>query len=159
MADIVYPSALRGAIQNTKQIQKAAGFREADPAGGPSYTEAFTDDQPTFVSFDLIFTDQEAMYFDAWQRLNNIFSQGRFFDMPIDDQYGVTVQEVRFLTAGRPSESATGLVTRYSGCQVLVPNYIQPDAETVFSFYEVYGFNSNEELPALDIMMNQSWPS
>lgn len=159
MADIDYPSALRGAIQSTKQTQKAAGFREAEPAGGPSYTQAFTDNQPTVVSFNLVFKASEAMYFDAWQRQNEIFAQGLFFNMPIVDQYGTTEQEVRFLTSGRPTESATGLITSYTGCQVLIPNYIQPDAETVTSFFETYGLNSDGELEALDILVNQNWPS
>jgi len=157
MADIDYPSALRGAIQNTKTTSRASGFNESSPAAGASYTQAFTTDQPTFISFDLKFSLSDAMYFDSWARLNDIFDSGVMFNMDVGDEYGVTTQEVRFVSAGVPTMAQNGYVTNYQGCQVLCKNYSKPDADFIVSFFEVYG-GDLDQLSQLDIMINQNWP-
>lgn len=159
MATIDWPATLRGAIQNTKTITQAAGFIESDPAAGASYTQFFTDDQPTFISFDLRFSRAEAPYFDAWARNNGVFSQGTFFNFPIYDEYGLTEQEVRFISSGKPSYSENGLIRGYSGCRIIAPNYIRPDAESIQFLYDEYGIaNVATELSYLDLTINQEWP-
>lgn len=156
MADITYPTSLRGAIQSTKQITKSAGFLESSPAAGASYTVAWTEDQPTIFSFDLKFSDTESMRFDAWQRSNKIFDQGLFFNFPIGDVYGITWQEVRFISGGVPTLSDTGRVSSYSGCQVLIPDYVKPDAEFITDFLDT-GITIDEVL-IFDVAINQTWP-
>jgi hypothetical protein len=158
--DINWPENLRTAIRNTKTIQRAAGFRESDPAAGASYTEFFTDDQPTFMQFDLKFTQYEKQYFESWVRVNGIFKYGRTFNFPIKDEYGVSFQEVRFIANGIPSSSENGLVKNVSGCQILIADYFKPDEEVVFSFYENYGVeNAETEIAALDLAINREWPT
>lgn len=156
MADIDYPAGLRTAIKGTKQIQRSAGFLESDPAAGASYTQAYTEDQPTFMSFDLRFDEREAMLFDAWQRRFKIFDQGLFFNFPIWDQYGTSTQEVRFVSAGVPSVSETGATIGYSGCQIIIPNYFKPDADFMYEFL-TSGVDQSE-LGYLDTAINVNWP-
>lgn len=155
MADIDYPENLRGAISSTKQFTKSAGFIESDPSSGASYTYAVTEDLPTFFSFDLRFTMAESMRFDSWTRANKIFDQGLFFNFPIYDQYGLTYQEVRFLSSGVPTYAETGAIVGYSGCQLIIPNYIQPDADYVNEFFSLY--DDLNELSYLDITVNSNW--
>lgn len=155
MATIDWPSTLRGAIQNTTTIQQAAGFLESNPAAGASYTQFFTDDQPVIMAFDLVFSKAENQYFESWARVNGIFKTGAFFNFPVTDEYGTSIQEVRFLAAGRPSWSPNGNVKRLSGCQILIPDYVRPDAETVLSAYDVYGIQqAMTELEYLDLTLN-----
>lgn len=159
MADIDWPSALRGAIQSTKQISQAAGFIENDPAAGPAYTEFFTDDQPVFMSFDLRFTRTEAIYFESWARANNIFKFGTLFNFPIYDEYGLNTQEVRFLSAGKPVYAENGLVRNYTGCQIIIPDYQRPDADAISSYIEVFGFGDlYGEWAAIDNGLNNEYP-
>jgi hypothetical protein len=157
MADISYPTTLRGAIQSSKKYDQAAGFLESDPAAGASYTIAYTEDQPVFLGFDLKFSGIEAMKFDSWARTNKIFEQGLFFNFPVGDMYGITWQEVRFLSTGVPSWSETGRVTGYSGCRVLIPSYERPDSEFVDELIES-GITINE-ISALDVTVNSIWPT
>jgi hypothetical protein len=157
MADIDFPSTLRGAIQSTKSTAQAAGFNESSPAAGASYTQAFTTDQPTFINFDLKFNVSQSIHFDAWARANKIFNSGLYFNMIFGDEYGVNTQEVRFVSGGVPTMAQNGFVTNYQGCQVICKVYSKPDADFVVSFFEVYG-GDLDQLSQLDIMINQNWP-
>lgn len=157
MADIDFPPTLRGAIQSTKTTNRASGFIESSPAAGASYTQAFTTDQPTFISFDLKFSTAQALYFDAWARANKIFDSGLYFNMDFGDEYGITTQEVRFVSAGVPTMAQNGYVTNYQGCQVLCKNYVKPDADFILAFFDLYG-EYLDQLSQLDIAINQNWP-
>lgn len=158
MADIDWPSGLRAAIQNTKQTTQGLGSRESEPAAGPSYTEFFSDDLPTFMTFNLKFTRQEAMYFDSWCRTNKIFIELPFFNFPITDEYGATDQEARFY-GSRPSKSEQGNVVTYSGCNILIPDYIRPDDQIVFEYYNIYGTQNNDQIGAFDWGINEGYPN
>lgn len=159
MADIDWPSALRGAIQSTKVIESGAGFIESDPAAGASYTQHWTDDHPTVMGFNLAFTKAQAQYFEAWSRNNRIFSDGVFFNFPVWNEYGYSEQEVRFLSSGKPSYSENGVARSYSGCRILIPNYVQPDAEMVNSYYDIYGLNAMAEWAIIDNAVNVEYPA
>jgi hypothetical protein len=160
MADVDYPSQLKGCIVSTKDTSQSAGFIESDPAAGASYTQAFTDNQPTFISTDFRFTRNEGAFFDSWAANNAIFTQGVFFNFPVTDEYGETVdQEARFISAGVPTMAQNGLVINRSGCQLIIPDYIKPDPDAVYSFFDVYGFFDKDALSALDVGMNSLWPA
>lgn len=157
MADIDYPSSLTAAVRSTKQITKGGGFLESSPSAGASYTQAYTNDQPVFLTFDLRFTDSQAMLFDSWAAVNKIFDQGLFFNFPVRDQYGLFIQEVRFISTGVPTYSETGATVGYSGCQVIIPNYFSPDKEFIYDFLQ--SGKDISELGYLDLAINRDWPN
>ena len=158
MADITYPAALRTAITNTQQRQTPSGFVESDPAAGKSYSIAITTNQPTFFTFDLIFSRTQAAYFDAWCRKNEILSKSILFNFPILDEYGVSMQECRFLAGGLPVQSMRGSLVIFSGCKIIVADYQSPDPDVIIDFYDVYGDNP-EQAQFLDIAINQNYPA
>lgn len=159
MADIDWPSALRGAIQSTKVIESSAGFIESDPAAGASYTQHWTDDQPTVMGFNLVFSKGQAQYFEAWLRKNRIFSDGVFFNFPVWNEYGTSYQEVRFLSSGKPSYSENGLVRSYSGCRILIPDYTLPDVDLILDYIDVFGVNEVNQWAIIDNAVNVEYPA
>jgi len=161
MADIDYPPSLRGAIQASKNRGQAAGFRQSDPAGGPPFFEAFSDDVPTIWTFNLVFKRKDAAYFWSWVKSG--ISNGRaFFNMNLTTEYdaviGTQAQEVHFTTNGFPQlTSETADVLTYA-CEVIareIANTVSDDL--IFQFFDLYD-GDEDQLKALDIAINIAWP-
>lgn len=162
MADVSFPARLRLAIQESKRREQEAGYRQSDPAGGPPYFEAFSDDVPTTWEFNLRFNRADASYFWSWvkSQINN----GRdWFNMKIGTEHdyvqGIQEQEVHFTAGGFPRlVSERNQVLTYR-CEVIAREIaLTVSEDLIFQFHDTLGGDLNGNL-ALDRALNIWWPS
>ena len=160
MATVNYPATLRGPIQANKRRNQVAGYRQADPAGGPPYFERFSDDVPTVWDFSLRFNRGDAAYFWSWLKSRSHADNGNaWFNMNLSTEFGLqATHECHFTADGFPQlSSETRDVLTYN-CSVIARVIGDtPDPQTVISFNEVYGGNP-ASASLLDVIVNRIWP-
>ena len=162
MADVSYPSGLRRAIQNTKNRGQIAGYRQSEAAGGPPYFEQFSDNVPTFWTFDLKFSRRDAAQFWSWMKSEA--QNGRaWFNMQIatefDSLFGIRSQEVHFTDSGFPRlVQETNDVLTYR-CGVVSRSISTPVPESfIYQFFDLYS-GDDRQASFLDLAINVEWPT
>ncbi len=154
-----WPEGLRGALQNGKSRQRAAGFRQSDPAGGSPFFESFSDDVPTTWSFTLRFNRAEAVVFQDWFRSPDHADYGNsWFLFPIGTEYGLDDHECHFTANGvpNPATQAGNVFTYQVG--IITRRMVTPtDPDFTIPYFERHGSNLRE-LEALDRAINIRLP-
>ncbi len=151
---IVWPTGLRGLLQEGRSQSKVPGYETSDPLYGPAYVRKTTDDTPVMITGSLLFTNNEARAFQKFIRdINGGLDQ---FEMPIKSEYGV-VNQVCQAMPGSFNPQYIGGLWRYNISLVIADWQIPPLAEYEDDFAAI-GWNIPESFAIFDVALNQILP-
>jgi hypothetical protein len=103
MADIKWPTKLRGFLISNYSREETVGFREGDLTSGPSFVEPFSDDTPYFHNVTLQLRQSDARVFQAWLKAYQFKLLSPEFAAPLLNEDGETItQDCRFTSDGYP---------------------------------------------------------
>lgn len=107
MADINWPTGLRGPLVANYSRNEIVGFLEPELTSGPSFVTPITDDNPQFHNVTYQFKSGDARRFQQWLRVNRFKTLSPWFNGPlITEDSSVETQECRFIADGYPQLSA-----------------------------------------------------
>ena len=109
-----YPDSLRLPLMNDYSKQDASGFSINGLTAGDYAARIDTDDIYTVYNLSFVFKPEQAAIFRAWLAQDEFnMLKGAAFNIPLQTEYGVIIQVVRFTENGKPqlTGKVRGLLT------------------------------------------------
>jgi len=146
MAEIKWPTGLRGPLVSGYSREEVVGFRESELASGPSFVVPFSDDTPQFHNVTYTFKEGDARRFQLWLRANKFKVFSPWFDGPcITEDRSAETQECRFTASGYPqlNSKTIGGIYLYSA-QFMTRVIVNNDDANATELEAIWGVNCGD---------------
>lgn len=146
MADIQWPTDLRGPLVSGYNREEVAGFRENNLAAGPAFVEPFSEDTPQFHNITYQFKNGDARRFQLWLRENKVKYLSPWFDGPlITEDRSIALQECRFTSDGYPQlqSKSNGGIWTYSA-RIITREIVNGDDAYATELEALWGVNCSD---------------
>lgn len=136
MAELNYPSMIP-LMQRDKSRNESQTFINANPAAGAPFVQLITEDVSTEWPFTVRMTRGQAVVFQSWLRTADSNGDkpidGAFFNMEVLVEFGLELQEIRFLAQPQISNVNGNFVTYQAQCitRSLNLGFDENDYETI----------------------------
>lgn len=121
MADYTFPPALNRILQQGFSRQEQSRFSSTQPASGAYFSRLDSDDAAVVYNVSFQFSQDEALAFRAWLRLDNFaVLNGAEFNIDIYGEGGTSTQVASFTPDGVPQVTGSNAEHLIYSCRMIV---------------------------------------